>query len=51
MHFEWVVEVTGLSFAIRNQPIDAFRMVFVAKAFAFRMASAPAFAVAAVELP
>jgi len=50
LHFEWLVEVSGISYTIRRQPIDAFRMMFVAKSFAFRMATAPAFAVEAVEL-
>jgi DNA-binding GntR family transcriptional regulator len=50
LDFEWVVEVAGLSYAARQQRIDSFRMVFVAKSFAFRLATAPAFAVEAVEL-
>ena len=50
LHFEWVVEVAGVSYSGRQQPIDSFRMVFVAKSFAFRLATAPAFAVEAVEL-
>jgi GntR family transcriptional regulator len=50
MNFEWVVEVSGVSFSSRHQPIDAFRMVFVAKAFAFRLETAPSFVVKAVEL-
>ena len=50
MSFEWVVEVSGVSFSTRHQPIDAFRMVFVAKAFAFRLETAPSFFVEAVEI-
>jgi DNA-binding GntR family transcriptional regulator len=50
MSFEWVVEVSGVSFSTRHQAIDAFRMVFVAKAFAFRLETAPSFFVEAVEL-
>lgn len=50
MSFEWVVEVSGLSFSARHQPIDAFRMVFVAKAFEFRLETAPSFFVEAVEV-
>lgn len=50
MNFEWVVEVSGVSYTLRNTPIDRFRMVFVAKAFAFRMATAPRLAVEAVEI-
>ena len=50
LNFEWVVEITGLSYSTRQAPIDRFRMIFVAKAFAFRLATAPAFAVEAVEL-
>ena len=48
--FDWVVEVSGLSYSTRQMPIDRFRMVFVAKAFAFRFSSAPAHAFEAVEL-
>jgi DNA-binding GntR family transcriptional regulator len=48
--FEWVVEVSGVSYSARHQPIDAFTMVFVAKAFAFRLETAPSFFVEAVEL-
>jgi GntR family transcriptional regulator len=51
MRSEWVVEVSGVSFSSRHQPIDSFRMVFVAKAFAFRLETAPSFFVQAVELP
>jgi DNA-binding GntR family transcriptional regulator len=50
MSFEWVVEVSGVSFSSRHQPIDAFKMVFVAKAFAFRLETAPTFFVEAVEV-
>ena len=50
MGFEWVVEVSGISLSARHQPIDAFKMVFVAKAFAFRLETAPSFFVEAVEL-
>jgi len=50
MSFEWVVEVSGVSLSARHQPIDAFKMVFVAKAFAFRLETAPSFFVEAVEL-
>ena len=50
MSFEWVVEVSGVSFSARHQPIDAFTMVFVAKAFAFRLETAPSFFVEAVEV-
>jgi DNA-binding GntR family transcriptional regulator len=47
---EWVVEVSGVSFSVRHQPIDSFRMVFIAKLFAFRLETAPSFVVQAVEL-
>ncbi len=50
MSFEWVVEVSGVSFSARHQPIDAFKMVFVAKSFAFRLETAPSFFVEAVEV-
>lgn len=50
LRFEWVVEVSGNSYSTRQASIDAFRMIFVAKSFAFRLATAPAFAVEAVEL-
>ena len=50
LNFEWVVEVSGVSFSARHQPIDAFRMVFVAKTFAFRLETAPTFFVEAVEV-
>jgi DNA-binding GntR family transcriptional regulator len=50
MSFEWVVEVSGVSFSARHQPIDAFKMIFVAKTFAFRLETAPSFFVEAVEL-
>lgn len=49
-HFDWVVEVAGVSYSVRQEPIDRFKMIFVAKFFAFRLATAPAFAVEAVEL-
>jgi GntR family transcriptional regulator, N-acetylglucosamine utilization regulator len=48
--FEWVVEIAGISYSTRHAPIDSFRMVFVAKSFAFRLATAPEFAVEAVEI-
>lgn len=48
--FEWIVEVAGISYSTEQTPIDSFRMIFVAKSFAFRLATAPAFAVEAVEL-
>lgn len=50
MSFEWVVEISGVSFSARHQPIDAFRMVFAAKSFAFRLETAPTFFVEAVEV-
>jgi len=50
MSFEWVVEVSGISFSTRHQAIDAFRMVFAAKAFAFRLETAQTFFVEAIEL-
>jgi GntR family transcriptional regulator len=50
MSFEWVVQVSGVSFSSRHQPIDAFTMVFVAKTFAFRLETAPSFFVEAVEV-
>jgi GntR family transcriptional regulator len=50
LNFEWVVEITGTSYSTRQTPIDRFRMVFVAKSFAFRLATAPANAVEAVEI-
>jgi GntR family transcriptional regulator len=50
MSFEWVVEVSGVSFSARHQPIDAFTMVFVARAFEFRLETAPTFFVEAVEV-
>lgn len=34
---EWVVEIAGVALTTGSLPIDAFRMVFDAKAFAFRM--------------
>ncbi len=50
MSFEWVVEVSGVSFSTRHQAIDAFHMIFVAKSFAFRLETAPSFFVEAVEV-
>lgn len=50
LNFEWVVEITGVSYSTRHTPLDRFRMVFVAKSFAFRLATAPANAVEAIEL-
>jgi DNA-binding GntR family transcriptional regulator len=50
LNFEWVVEITGVSLSTRHTPIDRFRMVFVAKSFAFRLATAPSHAVEAVEI-
>lgn len=47
---EWVVEVFGISFSARHVPIDSFRMVFDAKGFAFRLGTASASTMAAVEL-
>jgi DNA-binding GntR family transcriptional regulator len=47
---EWVVEVSGVSFSSRHQRIDAFRMVFAANTFEFRLETAPTFFVEAVEL-
>ena len=46
------MEVSGIRLhaSARQTPIDAFRMMFVAKSFAFRLATAPEFAVEAVEL-
>jgi DNA-binding GntR family transcriptional regulator len=50
MRSEWVVEVSGVSLSARHQPIDAFRMVFAANTFEFRLETAPTFFVEAVEL-
>ncbi len=50
MSFEWVVEITGVSYSGRNIPIDRFRMAFVAKSFAFRLATLPSQGVEAVEI-
>jgi len=50
MSFEWVVEVSGVSFSTRHEAIDAFRMVFIAKAFTFRLETAPSFFVQAIEV-
>src|SRR5580704_13153745 len=33
LHFDWVVEVAGVSYSVRQEPIDRFKMVFVAKSF------------------
>jgi DNA-binding GntR family transcriptional regulator len=46
----WVVEVAGVSFSARHVPIDNFRMVFDAKAFAFRMETARTSMMEAVAL-
>lgn len=51
LNFEWVVEITGISYSTQHTPLDRFRMVFVAKSFAFRLSTALANAVEAVELP
>lgn len=50
LNFEWVVEITGTSYSTRQTPIDRFRMIFAAKSFAFRLATATSTAVEAVEL-
>jgi DNA-binding GntR family transcriptional regulator len=50
MGFEWVVEITGVSYSTRNAPIDRFRMAFVARSFAFRLATVASQAVEAIEL-
>jgi DNA-binding GntR family transcriptional regulator len=50
LNFEWVVEISGVSYSTRHAPIDSFRMIFVGKSFAFRLATAPPHAVEAVEL-
>jgi len=50
MNFEWVVEITGVSYSTRNTPIDRFRMAFVARSFAFRLATVSTQAVEAVEI-
>ncbi len=47
---DWVVEVSGVSYSPRQLPIDSFRMVFDARAFAFRMETAPTAMMEAVEL-
>jgi DNA-binding GntR family transcriptional regulator len=47
---DWVVQISGISFSARHLPIDSFRIVFDAKGFAFRLSTAPASAMAAVEL-
>jgi DNA-binding GntR family transcriptional regulator len=46
----WVVEISGISYSARHVPIDHFRMVFDAKDFAFRLSTATASTMAAVEL-
>ena len=51
MNFEWVVEITGISYSTRHPPLDRFRMVVAAQSFAFRLATAPSFGVEAIELP
>ena len=50
LNFEWVVEINGISYSTRHTPIDRFRMMFVAKSFAFRLATSHSSAVEAVEL-
>jgi DNA-binding GntR family transcriptional regulator len=50
MRQDWVVEISGISYTTRHVPIDSFRMVFDAKAFAFRMETAPTSSMSAVEL-
>ena len=50
MSFEWVVEITGVSYSTRNAPIDRFRMAFVAKSFAFRLATVTSQSVEAIEI-
>jgi DNA-binding GntR family transcriptional regulator len=50
MRQDWVVEISGISYTTRHLPIDSFRMVFDAKAFAFRMETAPTSSMSAVEL-
>src|SRR5262245_39119803 len=47
---DWVVEVAGVSYSARQLPIDSFRIVFDAKAFAFRMETAPTSMMEAVAL-
>ena len=47
---DWVVEIAGVSYSARQVPIDSFRMVFDAKAFAFRMETAPTSMMEAVAL-
>ena len=47
---DWVVEIAGVSYSARQIPIDSFRMVFDAKAFAFRMETAPTSMMEAVAL-
>jgi GntR family transcriptional regulator len=47
---DWVVEIAGVSYSAQQVPIDSFRMVFDAKAFAFRMETAPTSMMEAVAL-
>jgi GntR family transcriptional regulator len=47
---DWVVEISGISYSARHVPIDSFRMVFDANGFAFRLDTAPASNMAAVEV-
>ena len=47
---DWVVEISGISYSMRNVPIDCFRMVFDAKGFAFKLSNAPALTMTAVDL-
>ncbi|MGH6880182.1 GntR family transcriptional regulator [Hypericibacter sp.] len=47
---DWVVQISGISYSARRIPIDSFRIVFDAKGFAFRLSTAPASTMAAVEL-
>jgi GntR family transcriptional regulator len=47
---DWIVEISGVSYSMRHVPIDYFRMVFDAKGFAFKLSTAPASTLAAVEL-
>ncbi len=50
LQFEWVVEISGISYSTRHAPIDTFKMIFVAKSFAFRLATATTITVEAVEI-
>ena len=47
---DWVVEVSGVSYSPRQVPIDCFHMIFDARAFAFRMETAPTSMMEAIEL-